>query len=48
MQSDAVKQRMGSIGFIIPPQGGRPYTTFVQSELDTWSRVIETAGIKLQ
>ena len=48
MQSDAVKQRMGSIGFIIPPQGIKPYTTFVKSELDTWTRVIKTAGIKPQ
>ena len=48
MQSDAVKQRMGSIGFIIPPQGVKPYTAFVKSELDTWTRVIKTAGIKPQ
>ncbi len=46
MQSDAVKQRMGSVGFIIPPQGSRPYNDFVKSEIDTWSKVIKTAGIK--
>ncbi len=48
MQSDAIKQRMGSVGFIIPAQGVKPYTAFVKSELDTWTRVIKTAGIKPQ
>ncbi len=48
MQSDAIKQRMGSVGFIIPAQGIKPYTAFVKSELDTWTRVIKTAGIKPQ
>ncbi len=46
MSSDAVKQRMASVGFIIPPQGSRPYNDFVKSEIDTWSKVIKTAGIK--
>lgn len=48
MQSDNIKQRMGSVGFIIPAQGIKPYTAFVQSELDTWTQVIKTAGIKPQ
>jgi len=48
MQSDAVKQRMGSVGFIIPVQGGKHYTAFMQSEIDTWTKVIKTAGIKQQ
>jgi tripartite-type tricarboxylate transporter receptor subunit TctC len=48
MQSDAIKQRMGSVGFIIPTQGGKAYSAFVKSELDTWTRVIKTAGIKPQ
>ena len=48
MQSDAVKQRMGSVGFVIPPQGSKPYTAFVQKEIDTWTKVIKTAGIKPQ
>ncbi|HYW57803.1 MAG TPA: tripartite tricarboxylate transporter substrate binding protein [Polaromonas sp.] len=48
MQSDAIKQRMGSTGFVIPQQGVKPYTAFVKSELDTWTRVIKTAGIKPQ
>jgi tripartite-type tricarboxylate transporter receptor subunit TctC len=48
MQSEAIKQRMGSVGFIIPTQGGKAYSAFVKSELDTWTRVIKTAGIKPQ
>ena len=48
MQSDAIKQRMGSVGFVIPAQGGKPYTAFVKKEIDTWTRVIKTAGIKPQ
>ncbi len=48
MQSEAIKQRMGSVGFIIPEQGSRHYTTFVKKEIDTWTKVIKTAGIKPQ
>ena len=36
----------GSVGFIVPEQGGKAYTAFVKKELDTWTRVIRTAGIK--
>ena len=48
MQSEAVKQRMSSVGFVIPPLGSKPYTTFVQKEIDTWTKVIKTANIKPQ
>ena len=48
MQSEGVKQRMGSVGFIIPPQGSAHYTGFVKNEIDTWTKVIKTAGIKPQ
>jgi tripartite-type tricarboxylate transporter receptor subunit TctC len=46
MQSDTIRLRMTSVGFVVPPQGSKHYTTFVKSELDTWVRVIKTAGIK--
>ena len=46
MTSPAVKQRMESQGFVIPPQGSRPYTAFVKSEIERWTRVIKVAGIK--
>ena len=48
MSTEAIKQRMASVGFIIPEQGSKPYTVFVKKEIDTWSRVIKTAGIKPQ
>jgi tripartite-type tricarboxylate transporter receptor subunit TctC len=48
MQSDAIKQRMGSVGFIIPTQGAKHYAAFMQSEIATWSKVIKVAGIKPQ
>jgi tripartite-type tricarboxylate transporter receptor subunit TctC len=48
MQSEPIRQRMASIGFVIPAQGSKPYTAFVKKEIDTWTRVIKTAGIKPQ
>lgn len=48
MGSPAVRQRMESQGFVVPTQGSQPYTEFVASELDRWTRVIKTAGIKAQ
>jgi len=46
MQSPSLKQRLTSTGFVIPQSGGKAYTAFVKSELDQWTRVIKTAGIK--
>ncbi len=46
MLSPAVRQRMESVGFVVPPQGGKAYTQFVKSEIDGWTRVIQLAGIK--
>lgn len=46
MTSPEIKQRMESIGFVIPPQGGEHYTKFIQGEIELWTRVIKTAGIK--
>ena len=48
MSSPEIKQRMESVGFIVPEQGGAVYTKFVKSEIDLWTRVIKTAGIKAQ
>jgi tripartite-type tricarboxylate transporter receptor subunit TctC len=48
LQSEAVRQRLTSVGFVVPALGGKPYTQFVQAEIDTWTRVIKTAGIKPQ
>jgi len=46
MQSANFRQRLTSVGFVIPPIGSQPYNTFVKSELDQWTRVIKKAGIK--
>jgi tripartite-type tricarboxylate transporter receptor subunit TctC len=46
MGSAAVRQRMESNGFVIPPQGSRHYTEFVRNEKARWTKVIRTAGIK--
>jgi len=46
MALPAIKQRMDQNGFVIPPQGSRHYTAFVKAELERWTRVIKTAGIK--
>jgi tripartite-type tricarboxylate transporter receptor subunit TctC len=46
MQSPSFKQRLTSVGFVIPPTGSKHYNAFIKSELDQWTRVIKTAGIK--
>jgi tripartite-type tricarboxylate transporter receptor subunit TctC len=46
MTSPEIKQRLESVGFVVPPPGGAAYTQFVKSELDLWTQVIKTAGIK--
>lgn len=48
MSSPAIKQRMEGNGFVIPPQGIKPYSDFVASEKDRWVQVIQKAGIKAQ
>jgi tripartite-type tricarboxylate transporter receptor subunit TctC len=48
IKSDNVKQRLTSVGFVIPELGSKPYSAFVQREIDTWTRVIKAAGIKGQ
>ena len=48
MQSPAIKQRMDSIGFVIPTLGSKAYTAFVKSEHDRWIKVIKQANIKPQ
>ena len=46
MSSPAIRQRMESQGFVVPPQGSAHYTKFVAAELERWVRVIKAAGIK--
>jgi tripartite-type tricarboxylate transporter receptor subunit TctC len=46
MTSVEVKQRLESLGFVVPAPGGAAYAKFVASEIDLWTGVIKTAGIK--
>jgi tripartite-type tricarboxylate transporter receptor subunit TctC len=46
MASPEIRQRLESVGFVVPASGAGPYTQFVKSELDLWTKVITTAGIK--
>ena len=46
MTSPEIKQRLESVGFVVPAPGAKAYTDFVKSEIDLWTKVIKTAGIK--
>jgi tripartite-type tricarboxylate transporter receptor subunit TctC len=46
MTSSDVKQKLEAVGFVVPPPGAAAYTQFVKSEIDLWTKVIKTAGIK--
>ena len=46
MATPEFRQRLESIGFVVPAPGSGPYTQFVKSELALWTQVIKTAGIK--
>ncbi len=46
MTSPEIRQRLESVGFVVPPAGTGPYTQFVKAELDLWTQVIKAAGIK--
>jgi tripartite-type tricarboxylate transporter receptor subunit TctC len=48
MQSPAVKARMEGQGFVVPPTGVKTYTEFTAKEIERWTKVIKTAGIKAQ
>ena len=46
LQSESLRNRLTSVGFVVSTPGGKAYTAFIKSEIDTWTRVIKTAGIK--
>ncbi len=48
MSSASVKQRMESQGFVVPVQGSKVYADFVKAEIEMWTNVIKTSGIKIQ
>jgi tripartite-type tricarboxylate transporter receptor subunit TctC len=46
MTSPEIKSKLETLGFVVPAPGGAAYAKFVASEIDLWTRVIKTAGIK--
>ncbi len=48
LKSAAFRQRLESQGFVVPEAGSKHYTAFVKSELERWTKVIKTAGIKIE
>ena len=47
LTSASMRQRLESQGFVVPETGSKHYTAFVKSEMERWTKVIKTAGIKL-
>ena len=48
LQSPSFRQKLESLGFVVPTTGAKLYPAFVKSELERWTRVIKTAGIKVE
>ena len=48
LKSASFRQRLESQGFVVPAEGSKAYAAFVKSELERWTRVIKTAGIKAE
>ena len=46
MTSAAIRQRMESVGFVVPEQGAKRYSEFVKAEIENWTKVIKLGGIK--
>jgi tripartite-type tricarboxylate transporter receptor subunit TctC len=44
--SPEFKQRLESVGFVVPQPGSAAYTGFVKNEIELWGQVIRAAGIK--
>ena len=48
LKSSSFRQRLESQGFVVPAEGAKAYSAFVKTELERWTRVIKTAGIKAE
>ena len=46
LQTPEVKQRIESVGFVIPALGSNAYVSFLKSELELWTSLIKKSGIK--
>lgn len=48
IQSPVIKSKLESQGFVVPTLGAANYARFVASEIERWTQVIKTAGIKME
>lgn len=48
MAAPEFRQRLETVGFVVPPRGGAAYTQLLESEIELWGKVIRTAGIKAE
>lgn len=48
IQSPGIKDKLEAQGFVIPTLGAAAYTKAVSGEIDRWTHVIKTAGIKVE
>ncbi len=46
LQTPEVKQRIESVGFVIPTLGSTAYVNFLKSEIELWTSLIKKSGIK--
>ena len=46
LQTPEVKQRIESVGFVIPTLGSTAYVSFLKSEIELWTALIKKSGIK--
>lgn len=46
LQSPSFRNRLESVGFVVPPTGAQHYSAFVKDELERWVQVIKAAKIK--
>ena len=46
MTSPEIKHKLEALGFVVPAPGSASYAKFVAGEIELWTRVIRTAGIK--
>lgn len=46
LQTPEVKQRIESVGFVIPTLGSNAYVNFLKSEIELWTSLIKKSGIK--
>ena len=46
LQSPDLRQRLESVGFVVPTPGSAAYVSFLKSEIDQWVSLIKKSGIK--